>query len=126
MLRVNEYRGDPSNPSWGVSQAQVAFYSPHIGMLRFQVGFPSSLENLMRLSLPHLLHLSLSLSPPLLSLPPAHISTPPPPPRQVGVDGYTEDEVWYVAAIDGTTRAPTACTREVCPLRPPPDRRRYR
>ena len=34
--------------------------------------------------------------------------------------GYIEGRVWYVIAIDGTTRMPSACTRELCPVRPQP------
>lgn len=34
-----------------------------------------------------------------------------------GTDGYFADTIWYVLAIDGTTRAPTKCTPAVCPIR---------
>ena len=38
----------------------------------------------------------------------------------VGSTGYMEGRVWYVMAIDGTTRQPKPCTRDLCPVRPQP------
>lgn len=38
----------------------------------------------------------------------------------VAHNGYTEGDVWYVMAVDGETRNPVECTREICPLRPRP------
>ncbi len=35
-----------------------------------------------------------------------------------GSQGYIDGKVWYVLAIDGTTRQPVACTPEICPKRP--------
>jgi len=34
--------------------------------------------------------------------------------------GFIEGRMWYVIAIDGVTRTPAACTRQLCPVRPQP------
>jgi hypothetical protein len=37
VLRIDEYRGNPSRPSWDVSHALVTYYAPHLGAVQFSV-----------------------------------------------------------------------------------------
>jgi hypothetical protein len=74
IVRIDEYGGNPSRPKWAISEATVAYYSPHTGGLF----------------------------------------------NFVDQTGFTEGRVWYVIAIDGVTRAPSPCTRTLCPVRPQP------
>ena len=33
IVRIDEYRGNPQRPKWAISEATVAYYSPHTGGL---------------------------------------------------------------------------------------------
>jgi hypothetical protein len=39
---------------------------------------------------------------------------------EVGQQGYIAGRVWYVMMVDGTTRQPLPCTRDLCPEREQP------
>ena len=74
IIRIDEYRGNPSQPKWAQSIAMVTYYSPHLGAIHMEVG----------------------------------------------QQGYIAGRVWYVMMVDGVTRQPLPCTRELCPERPQP------
>jgi len=38
VVRIDEYKGNPSAPMWDKSIAQVTYYSPHLGAIHMEVG----------------------------------------------------------------------------------------
>ena len=38
VIRIDEYRGNPSAPNWAMSHAAVTYYSPHLGAITMEVG----------------------------------------------------------------------------------------